>query len=191
MKTYLALLFCTIVMSAIVIAETVTIQPDGDDGKDAWISDLNETYGDWFYLSGGHYPLNDMQEYRTFIQFNYSAIPEGAQISAAQLLLKYYDGNPFINMYAYAVTDSWIEDNVTWQNKPGYNASYGTQASEGDDWYSWNVTGHVDDVLNGIQPNYGFMLKNSVANNYTMYFSSDYWVENDRPKLVVTYEEEE
>lgn len=188
-------------------AETITIQPGPEDGKDAFVTStypdatnyhafLNTTKDD--LLTAGYW-YGGATWYKSFLKFDVSEIPAGSTINSAELKLYNSAAESLYTATALSVarlTSDWSEDNVSWNNQPGflnYPASgiwvYGSGLNN---WHNWNVIWHVQDWVDGTAPNYGFILEQiyPVEDSYYVkeFFSSDYMADPSlRPKLVVDY----
>ena len=108
---------------------------------------------------------------RTFIQFDFSAVPNGARITAAQLDLT-NDGSPHgggnssrygqSSVYLSRVTGHWNEYNITWNNMPGISTTDRLAIPAPATAYapmSADVTTLVKDILNSEAGNNGFEMR--------------------------------
>lgn len=184
--------------------ETVVIQPNVTEGKDAMI----------FYSPGSPWNYNNVGaetnifpgfdgtfEMRGLIQFT---IPsrQAALLSATLSMYSYYIDAPGngMNVTVYPVNESWTEgtgtlatpnnDNVSWVNRTTGNnwvtpggtfdstlKSY-INVSEINTWYSWNITNIVNSWLYGGRVNNGLLINaTSIGTppyNFIRFYSSDY-----------------
>lgn len=125
-------------------------------------SNLNFNYGSYQYVS-----VNSNSSYchRTFIKFDVSSIPAGSTIVSAILKLYTYppaSGNPIGRIYdCHRVLATWAEASITFNNQPTYFAaptfSSNTIAPPG--WMTWDVKSNVQDFVNGVLQNYGWIIK--------------------------------
>ncbi len=192
---------------------TMTLQPDGPEGQDAWISFSNGStvctnYGANTELRVG-YTTSD--RFRSLLKFDLRAIPVDATIDSATLSL-YHDalGVTPGTVDVHRVTGSWVEgsggcgDGVNW-----YQSHAGTSwTSEGGDfdasviaskvpstdagWDAFTVTSQIAKVAGASQVNHGFEIKYTTesigsSSNYVAYYSSDNATAANRPKLLITY----
>lgn len=132
---------------------------------------------------------------RGLLRFNLSSIPAGSTITSANLRLYYgywfdYSGY-YRTVTAYRVTEPWLEELVTWNNRPGSAESYGhvnlIAGTQGDfHYYDWDVTGLVQAWVNGSYPNHGILLRGNESFGLRGFFS---WESGDAytPQLVVSF----
>jgi hypothetical protein len=107
----------------------------------------------------------DGQIARSLLGFDISSLPPDVVITSATLRAylvnswDYPDRSRIIT--AYQAISSWSEGGVTWNNKPGYGAAYGSSSiPEGAwGWYQFDVTNLVKAWYNGAYTNYGIMLR--------------------------------
>jgi len=127
----------------------------------------------------------------SYIQFDISSVPFGANILSATLtLLCKASSNPNL-VFVYRVLDTWTEHTITWNNKPHWYTSLFAPNTYVDTtgWYSWNVTQNVTDWHSGKYSNYGFALISNETGNHTSKFATkEYGCSSCRPKLEITYE---
>lgn len=134
---------------------------------------------------------------RTFLKFDLSEIPSGATISSATLRYYYYrwwEANPVGRTNnLHKVTETWSEDSLTWDNKPGYNptvfSSYIVPGSYG--WIETDITSYIQDKVDG-ETDYGFMVKDNTetsmgSNTNPCMYSKEYG--SYTPELVIEYVE--
>jgi Tfp pilus assembly protein PilX len=184
---------------------TITLQPDGVDGKDAYIDITG---------SGKNYGTGNVLRLRTnydlpLIEFDLSPIPSGSRVTMAELrLYQSSNGGGAGNVTAYRLNRGWVEgtqngggaaDGVTWTTidavqpwvTPGgdYDPTPAASTSDitGAGWKTFDLTNLVMEWLSGITPNYGVLLNASAGVGNIQYDSSDANTAATRPKLVVTY----
>lgn len=91
----------------------------------------------------------------------------------------------------YKISQSWNESTIKWSNKPSYNNS--AIASAGGTsinvWEAFDVTDEIGDVVENNAANNGFMLAFTSYNYGVIFRSSEHATTNQRPKLVVEYED--
>ncbi len=145
-----------------------------------------------YYLSenlwtGGALETNAM---RTYIKFTMpSGIPASQVTSAYISLLKKEHQVPTIK--AYRVTTDWSSGSVTWNSQPSFTYSDCSDIAVNSvgDWYRLYVTSMITSWLGGVNPNYGFVLKEpaeSVSTQKTKFYSSDAPSPN-KPELHIVY----
>jgi RHS repeat-associated protein len=202
-KLMMVLIICTSILRT--TAQTnITLQPYSGAGFDATIyrKDASDTYGGVNYGASATFLDARMTSgvpysARGLITFNLSAVPVGADITSATLTLY---GNAHYNVvYSNAswlrrVINSWDENTVTYNNKPGYttvgqvalaNSTSNTQN------YALDVTSHVQDMVNNPAANFGWILMLQDTSTYYRslnFYSSDNASQAVCPKLDITYE---
>jgi hypothetical protein len=155
--------------------------------------------------------LGTNQDGRTIIKFDFSALPEGAVISAATLNLYYY-AHPLSDAvgrtyWAYELTQTgWVEAQATWNIYSTGNswataggdytatdgASLVVPAAYG--WMSWNVLALVQHFQSTHSKIAHFLLKDGAEENVTgynrLYYTREYTTDTTLcPKLIITYTE--
>ena len=100
---------------------------------------------------------------RAYLRFDISSIPSGATINSATLNAKvqygpstgydlYIKDNMLTDVKAVS-GDSWLENELTWNNAPAVGSTLDTTMVLSDPplyvWYSWNVKGFVENELAG------------------------------------------
>jgi hypothetical protein len=172
-------------------AYTETLQPNGTEGKDAWIisGTQRQNNGASTILS-----IRSDDTRRSLLEFNLDDVPINSTVYSA--MLKLYvtakgTANPVVNVYR--VTTNWTEgtgdgaitnNGVTWDNSSGTSAwstSGGdfdlfvwasTTATATNTWILLNVTNLVQGWVSGAYPNYGFLLRTTTTSSGTTSFAS-------------------
>ncbi len=133
---------------------------------------------------------------RGLVRFDLSSIPAGSTINSAQLQLYYgswldYEGHSR-RVTTYRVTEPWLEDLVTWNNRPDFAESYGfvdlVAGGQGDfHYYNWTVTDLVQGWVDGTYDNHGILLRGDETIGYRGFFS---WESGSdvTPLLVVNFD---
>jgi hypothetical protein len=177
----------------IEIDPTVTIQPNGDIGKDTYIEagTVGASYPNDTTIKFGR-DINS-NFFRSLIEFDISNVPIGSVVSSAILDLQVYTGGAGeSNPVVYKITQPW-QESITWSTQPSYDSTiYGeipaTTISNG--LFSFPITSLVKEWIENNIPNYGLMIEDkgisTLGSNRSAY-SSDYSIAASRPKLVVTY----
>lgn len=205
---------CTCMTTARAATEThnMTLAPMAD----SWIQDeggnsRNDNFGasDLMAVGGRWWDTY----FRAFIRFDLSSIPPDATIdSAGQRLyhaLNAVEATNVNRIGLYAVLKDWDEREVTWNRcaralpwtTPGADAigrdredvllarrSF-TSATPVNRYYDFDVTAAIQDYVDGIKPNHGFILigkETPATNRYFNAFSTKESASN-RPFLRVTY----
>jgi hypothetical protein len=169
--------------------ETIVLQPDCDEGKDAYVTflhpGLNFGFDQGLAIAFGWAPY-----YLTLIQFNLPELPTDAELVSVDLVLwcsvTLYDVE-YINIVA--VQDRWQESWVTWNNQPEYRPDkiIIARPPEGDDtWAYFNITTFVADWYNSEYENNGMYLIPGTM-SFIGFASSDERDEDIHPKLIIRY----
>ena len=181
---------------------TATFSPSGDAVVLSETADVGNNYGSdprllaWSWTNGPQY------NYRSYIQFNTSAIPAAANVCSAYLsfyttadnnMSGYNQPNSF---YLKRVTSgAWTNSGITWTNQPnGFSTtdivSCPSFTVPTGTLYTVNVTTQVQAMVSSPSTNYGWviMLQNE-ANVYASlgFASSDNTTASLRPFLTVVY----
>lgn len=147
-----------------------TTEPDGiklhlsDDsyvGKEAlwnyvWVNTTDLNFGNGSSLVVSTTTV-DGRDRRAFLKFSLSSLPSPENIVSAKLFLFKTGNYPPAwggvgNVEAREVSDdSWIEENITWNNQPAYGGLLDTTyiVFRSSQWYSWDVTSYILDELAG------------------------------------------
>jgi hypothetical protein len=109
-------------------------------------------------------------ETRSLVLFNVSSISINS--SSVVKLLLYKTGVGFNNVSVQRITSTWLENNVTWNNKPNTAEIYDMNGlAQAVGFYSWDITDLVRGWKNGTYTNYGLLLNasyvGSVSPSYT------------------------
>jgi hypothetical protein len=178
--------------------ETKTLQPDSDEGKDAYVVEgyPEENSGGDTGLVSGYLPDFGSRRHRTYLEFDLSPnpLPAGALITKTTLALyKYPDSTgATMNLGVYKVLNSWEESSITWNNQPSFSA----QAEDSiifvdtETWIYWHIDNLVQGWLDGSIGNYGVVLKvtdEATSDKSTIFISSDHPDDSIRPKLEIDY----
>ncbi len=196
---------------------TLVLQPGPDDGKDAWLSDLNPdvNFGNYRYFESSFLSdsiLTVMRTTRSLIYFNQEQLPKSAIIHNVTLTLHYdipipweVDSSWFyrnkkcnclVNGAAFQqIIEPWEENKVTWNNQPQT-----TEISQvmlfpfvkNANFIDIDVTGLFvpDPYIDSIPlPNYGILMRLYPEESYPgfRFVSSDYPDEYMRPRLKIQY----
>ncbi|MFC7441280.1 DNRLRE domain-containing protein [Laceyella putida] len=139
-----------------------------------------------FVISGTH---PDYGIARSFIKFDLPALPEGAQITNAQVYLQQYSTEQEQQIDLFQVTSDWTSSGVNWENQPSVGNVFSHAKVAGAGEYAWDLTGLAKGWYQGTEKNYGFSLRHhDEANDRKSFRSSDYLEDiSKRPKLLITY----
>lgn len=135
---------------------------------DTWIGEYSPTVNhgsDGSLLVSDKYGYTADYEANALLKFNLSQIPSGTSIIVASLYLhyfNYYDTNPVNRIISsHRITSDWQENSATWDLKPSYQATETANAfvPSSFGWMRWDVTLDVQDIINGISANYGWLIR--------------------------------
>lgn len=183
-----------------VQGQTLTLQPDGNTAKDAYISNypqyVNNNYATYPNIMAQVWSAGSMYIYRSMLQFNLSMLPTNAVITSATLTLYGLNHSPLSRpntAYLRRITQHWEENIVTWNNQPASTlsspVSLAASTSATQD-YNIDVRAHVQDMVQNPQKNFGWMLQlqsEELTYSRLVFASSDYSDPAKWPKLQITY----
>lgn len=192
--------------------QTLTLQPDGTDGKDVRIrSDAPTTnYDSEAYLSVGEANNVAGRVFRSLISFWASIdanIPDGSLLTSVTLSL--YDGaidqsSNARTFRVYRLKRNWVENQATWnsystgnswQTAGGFGANDCEQTEIGNRNFSASETPSEfkDFVLTpttkeDLDLGYGWLIKaDTETDDLYHFFESNHTTASERPKLVIKY----
>lgn len=183
-------------------AQTLTLQPNGTAGVDAYVTSNNPStnyanvpdFAAWTWTFGG-----DVGTTRSLVKFDLSSIPQNSTITSAHLSLSYSYNTPNAGQaganecYLSEVTSSWAENTVTWNNQPSITTNnqvyIASSTSSSQSYLNIDVSALVQDATNSPSTYYGWMLSLLTEQTYrSMKFgSSDNSDAAIRPLLVINY----
>ncbi|WOO41703.1 DUF7594 domain-containing protein [Rubellicoccus peritrichatus] len=112
-------------------------------------------------------------------------------VTDAKFRLKVRAINPGVKNNIRPVTDNtWDEDTLTWNNKPGFGNSLGTKTiPAAGQWIEWDVTSHINsEVANGAYyASFAILPSTQTYNLLARYHSSEASNSADRPELIITF----
>jgi len=205
-KNYIfSLVLLVIVTTATVGQTTITLQPNSEQGLDAFIYNFEPdrnlgTHTDFMasaWTAGGR-DLN----VRGVIRFNLDSIPSNAEITSAKLSLFSYDSESngthstidgSNKCLLQRITSSWEEQSVTWNNQPSVTTEHmailDSSKNEIEDYLDIDVTVMIKYMQNNPIENFGFMLSLETEEKYRrmVFASSDNENSALHPKLEITY----
>ncbi len=178
----------------------IILQPDGTDGKDAYVDEhlqwRNNNYGtsQKFYTSAYNYglaPFNFNAEVKEYFDFDIPSLPPGAIVASAFLNLNPAPwsgnlcGSGSNETKLETVYEPWGENTITWDNKPTVGAPSESYPSH------CTATAFSMDVTNlmGAFSSHGlaWSLENNAPHRAMSFYSSDASDPTKRPKLVITW----
>lgn len=193
-----------------VFGQLIFSSQPGIDGKDASLgyhdgyNTSSSNYGNDVYLKAFCMPgaQGGVNINRGLLEFDLSQIPENVQIISATIELF---GAGFINQNAQGhygqnqliiskLNNTWIENNVTWNNAPAVSQSeiinLPASTSFNQD-YQIDVSNWVEDNLSNqvkkVSLQIALQSENPNESAGVFFFSSDYSLQNKRPKITVVY----
>ena len=155
-KTVLTV-FILVIFASIAIADQATLNPTDD--SDAWqdMPDTNRGSEQNFQVGC----ISTEQWRNSLIKFDLSPY-SGVIINNATIRLMVFASwgdFPTDEIYIARNNADWDELSVTWNNKPGFAAFTPiTAPSILFEWWEIDVTGWVQDIVDGTDPNYGFQI---------------------------------
>ncbi|MBN2379454.1 DNRLRE domain-containing protein [candidate division WOR-3 bacterium] len=193
-------LICVIILlGGCTKAKTITLQPDPDEGKDAyiWSAEPDLDYADSDSLLVGEYEAGTNFELYSLIEFTGLSEYEGVELENATLEL--YCNNTNLSTVSISIcrlNEAWNEQTLRWKSYPDLNKEIVITESwpTPDSWWSVDVTRIVRTWLDGSATNYGFCLycdttKTEAEEDWTSFYSSDYEIDKAlHPKLTLEYE---
>jgi len=123
-----------------------------------------------------------------YILFNLT-IPSNSQILDAKLKIYNNVGGTYsAEVCVYRVTESWNENDVTWNSRPALGEEYDCKTINSAGWWVFDITDLVQGWVNGSYENYGLALC-SESSSEVQFYSKDYSDPSYHPVLEVTYQE--
>lgn len=102
---------------------------------------------------------------RSLVKFDIASLPHNQVITKATLRVYLVTSRDYPDtsrsIRTYRITSNWSENNVNWNNKPGYGSAYGSRSivHEAWGWYEFDVTELVTAWYDGTYSNHGIMLR--------------------------------
>jgi hypothetical protein len=142
------------------LATTVILNPIQDATVDQGAPDTNFGSSD---LHVGTRKDGDLYRMFTYLKFDVSGIPSGADIAYATLRLYQQSASgpdPYW-VWSWSAASAWSEGSITWNNQPWAASPQGatiglTPAQEA--WFEWDVSAIVEGWIVGGNPAYGIVL---------------------------------
>ncbi len=149
-------IFILVIFASVAFADQDTLYPTDD--ADVWqdVPDLNRGTEQNFQV--GCISTGDWRN--VLIKFDLSAYSGATIINATIRLMVFasYGDFPTDEIYICTNGTDWDELTVTWNNKPGLAEFNPITAPSIFDWWEIDVTGWVQDIVDGTDPNYGFQI---------------------------------
>lgn len=125
---------------------------------------------------------------RAYLKFDLRGV--NGTVSDAKIRLKVKGLNAGAKNSLRPVDDnSWDEDEITWNNKPGFGSSLGTKdVPATGEWIEWDITSHVNSLVAANETYASFVIvSNTAASNLLAKYYSSEASSADRPELEVTF----
>ena len=205
----------SILLFAITLsADEMTLQPNGDEGKDAWVWSFEPAREINFGVEndsnlGLHNVLRaevwkwggkeESDTIRGLLSFDLSAIPSNASVVEAKLSLYFYSNPGYTpqlgnnEFLIQRIIEDWSEEKVTWENQPSTTAhnqiTVPASNTIDQDYIGLDVRNLVQELVYFPQKNHGFMLrlKSEVEFNGVTFASSEHTDSSKRPRLYIKY----
>ena len=131
---------------------------------------------------------------RSLVKFNEGEISPDRDIAEARLRVRlvrswdYPDTSRTIR--TYCITSTWLENGVTWDNRPGYGESYGSRSIVHGawGWYEFDVTDLVEAWRDEPDTNHGIMLRGPEEADHVGWRGFGTRESLYTPQLVIEYE---
>ncbi len=212
MRPYAHLMAACLLMGGVRAQTTVVLQPGPADGKDAalhgLVTEVNNNYGQLDQMPAMAWTFQGVPGVvRAALDFDLSAIPQGAVVLDARLSLYAYDSATGFGQHSAlsGPNDAWIrriitpwdEATVTWSTAPtAVPAGQIPLAGTTDplwDYLDIDVTAMVQDKVNDPANNHGFLIQLQDETYYRMlnFATSEHADPARRPRLEVTFVENE
>lgn len=190
--------------------KVLKIQPDAQDGCDAFIEDWpnanysNRNFGNHPEFQASAFTAQGIPlTVRSLIRFDLSQIPVGTKISSAHLYLfsvdntvngpGHFSTDSTNSLIIQKVTSHWDEQSVSWNTQPATTSEGQIVLPPSDSInqnYAIDVTLFVQEMVNDPQNNFGFMMRMENEEFYRkiLFASSDYPDDASKhPALVIRY----
>jgi len=179
----------------------------GGQYENCWDAYLDSWHPTTNYGHTGALSIRTAGTKRPVLYFDVSRIPSGVTIMNASLELRatYYKSHSHeMTAHVYGLKREWVEMETTWQEArdgvPWTLQGADDTIDDRDDaetcavvmpdpsqWYAFDITSLVQAWVDGARPNYGLMLY-ATGNTVEMsFYSSEYSLPAERPRLVVQY----
>ncbi len=195
----------TIVYSEI---NCITIQPDAEEGKDAVLhgldSEVDKNFGENPQFIANAWTFSGREGIiRSVIDFDFSAIPNGAMINSAYLSLYAWDSTGGFEQHStlsgsnacllQRVVSEWSEEEVTWNTQPSTTPINEVLLPESNsstqDYLDIDVLDLVKDMVENPSSSFGFLISLEDESYYRRmnFASSDHPNAALHPKLEICY----
>lgn len=160
--------------------------------KDSYVSEENSriNYGNSMSLYAGRGTEFGYQ-YRTYLGFDPSALPDDATIVSAELRIYVSNiTNPRLSLQLQKVSGSWLESSINWSNQPSSRTNLSTiSLIAEDDWVNVDVTSTVQEWFDdGVVSTFAIG-PSVVMDDNCIFFSSE--ARGCNPYIYIVYTTEE
>jgi len=156
LKKIVLTVFVLVIFTSIAIADSAILYPTDD--ADVWQDTPADNRGTEQYFQVGCISSGDLR--LSLIKFDLSSY-SGVTVNDATIRLMVFSSwstFPTDGIYICRNDADWDELSVTWHNKPNVAAFTPLTAPSILDWWEINVTGWVQNIVDGTDPNYGFQI---------------------------------
>lgn len=128
-----------------------------------------------------------------YLRFNLDPIPADATILSADLHLHLNNISPTdgtTQTHLRAINESWAENTLTWDNRPGISSTNldSANAKDAPRWLSWTADGLVSDWITGTRTNHGLAVVAGGFSALARFRTKDASSERNQPRLCVNWD---
>jgi len=168
-------------------ADVVELPPTAD----VFVSEIvpNTNQNNWDFVNWGE---SSNYEMWGLIKFGGLSDYTGVSLNSAVLSVFIFHGDDYSTdeNRLRRITGDWDEDTVTWNTRPAYTTAGELVFNDppDDTWLDLDVTGFVQDWLDGTYPNYGFcFLRVDSINEFWQFYTKEYYDPDYHPKLTLDF----
>lgn len=204
-RYHLLLPILAICTSAPLFAQQIILQPDAQEGQDAFLFELEPTtnFGDYSDFIAFYWTFFGVEGKGTsLLKFDLSKLPPQIKIRSASLSLFHNEystnqGQAGNNAcYLEKIVEPWDENTVNWNTNPNSSSTYRkylpTSHSENQNYSEIDITDFVEEWYRSPSTNHGFKIELVESSLYSSmkFCSSDHHIAGKRPKLKIQYRSE-
>jgi len=129
-----------------------------------------------------------LRERYPLLKFDLSAIPEGSEVSSAELgmYLGTATGQPVVELAVERITFTWNQATVTWNSRPPTQGRWATlDVGNSPGWRNFDVRVLTNNWVRGSLPNHGVVVRGPEDVEFLRAFAS---TGGNKPRLVVIYQ---
>jgi hypothetical protein len=176
--------------------DTITLQPDGDAGKDVSVTVGFGLHYVINYSAATVFGVDPLYFGVALVEFDLAGIDPSITVTSAELGLYAYEANASGDYWLYGVTEPWTEPafsptgEVTgyWEALPATEADAKgslTVAAGNPGWLAWDVTSLASSWIDGSSANHGVMI--SSDSGAIELWASEHTEPELRPYLRIDY----